>query len=126
MATLNPEAYENNLLPWDRAVVSYIIEDLKSTLEGGPWTMDHHPFILRKWTPQVRMENERLSSIPIWIRLPNLPLHLWEEDCLSYIGGLLGVPLLGGRLPQTSKPSLLCQNLRGGLSINSSPRLHLG
>ncbi|KAK1295057.1 hypothetical protein QJS10_CPA16g00398 [Acorus calamus] len=66
---------------------------MNSILEGGPWTMDHRPFILRKWSPQVRMEQERLSSIPIWIRLPNLPLHLWEEDCLSLIGSLLGVPL---------------------------------
>ncbi|KAK1308948.1 hypothetical protein QJS10_CPA09g01061 [Acorus calamus] len=39
------------------------------------------------------MEQERLSSIPIWIRLPNLPLHLLEEDCLSQIGSLIGVPL---------------------------------
>ncbi|KAK1320156.1 hypothetical protein QJS10_CPA03g00788 [Acorus calamus] len=105
MATLNPEAYEKNLLQWDRAVVGYIIgklpvftpflqflkkkwnpkgeihlflhgngfftvkfdleEDLNSTLEGGPWTMDHRPFIIRKWSPQVHMEQERLSSIPL-------------------------------------------------------------
>ncbi|KAK1318898.1 hypothetical protein QJS10_CPB04g01154 [Acorus calamus] len=68
-------------------------EDVNSVLEGGPWTMDHRPFILRKWSPDVRMEQERLSSIPIWIRLPNLPLHLWEADCLSRIGSILGVPL---------------------------------
>ncbi|KAK1267358.1 hypothetical protein QJS04_geneDACA002651 [Acorus gramineus] len=68
-------------------------EDLNAVLEGGPWTMDHRPFILQKWTPEVRMEQARLSSIPIWIRLPNLPLHLWEEDCLSRIGSLLGIPL---------------------------------
>ncbi|KAK1326416.1 hypothetical protein QJS10_CPA01g01883 [Acorus calamus] len=68
-------------------------EDMNSVLEGGPWTMDHRPFILRKWSPEVRMEQERLSSIPIWIRLPNLPLHLWEEDCLSRIGSIFGIPL---------------------------------
>ncbi|KAK1273191.1 hypothetical protein QJS04_geneDACA015202 [Acorus gramineus] len=39
------------------------------------------------------MEQERLSSIPVWVRLPNLPLHLWEEDCLSRIGSTIGVPL---------------------------------
>ncbi|KAK1310311.1 Potassium channel KOR2 [Acorus calamus] len=68
-------------------------EDVSAVLEGGPWTMDYRPFLLRKWSPEVRMEQERLSSIPIWIRLPNLPLHLWEEDCLSRIGSLFGVPL---------------------------------
>ncbi|KAK1299836.1 hypothetical protein QJS10_CPB13g00756 [Acorus calamus] len=55
---------------------------MTAVLEGGPWTMDHRPFILCKWTSQVCMEQERLSSIPIWIRLPNLPLHLWEEIVL--------------------------------------------
>ncbi|KAK1309974.1 hypothetical protein QJS10_CPA08g00991 [Acorus calamus] len=70
-----------------------LFEDLNSVLEGGPWTMDHRPFILRRWTPNVRMEQGRLSSIPVWIRLPNLPLHLWEEECLSRIGSVIGVPL---------------------------------
>ncbi|KAK1279941.1 hypothetical protein QJS04_geneDACA024090 [Acorus gramineus] len=68
-------------------------EDATSVLEGGPWTMDHRPFILRKWSPEVRMEQERLSSMPIWVRLPNLPLHLWEVDCLSRIGSIIGFPL---------------------------------
>ncbi|KAK1294881.1 hypothetical protein QJS10_CPA16g00368 [Acorus calamus] len=70
-----------------------LIEDLNSIFEGGPWTMDHRPFILRKWSPQVRMEQERLSSIPIWLRLPNHPLQQWDEDCLNRIGSLLRVPL---------------------------------
>ncbi|KAK1302793.1 hypothetical protein QJS10_CPB12g00475 [Acorus calamus] len=39
------------------------------------------------------MEMERLSSIPIWVRFLNLPLHLWNVDCLSRIGSLIGSPL---------------------------------
>ncbi|KAK1277773.1 hypothetical protein QJS04_geneDACA022161 [Acorus gramineus] len=70
-----------------------LAEDMNSVLEGGPWSMDHRPFIIRKWSPEVRMEQERLSSIPLWVRLPNLPLHLWEEDSLSRIGSTIGVPL---------------------------------
>ncbi|KAK1283222.1 hypothetical protein QJS10_CPB21g01804 [Acorus calamus] len=70
-----------------------LAEDCNSILEGGPWTMEHRPFILKKWSPDVRMEQERLSSIPIWARIPNLPLHLWNSDCLSRIGNLIGTPL---------------------------------
>ncbi|KAK1261476.1 hypothetical protein QJS04_geneDACA018742 [Acorus gramineus] len=69
------------------------VEDLNVALEGGPWTMGYRPFILRKWTPTVRMEQELLSSITIWIRLPNLPLHLWEVDRLGRIGSMIRVPL---------------------------------
>ncbi|KAK1326732.1 hypothetical protein QJS10_CPA01g01485 [Acorus calamus] len=70
-----------------------LVEDVTGVLEGGPWTVDHQPFILRKCSPFVRMEQERLSSIPVWVRLSNLPLHLWEEDSLSRIGSIIGVPL---------------------------------
>ncbi|KAK1303554.1 hypothetical protein QJS10_CPB11g01546 [Acorus calamus] len=66
---------------------------VNATLEGGPWTMEHRPLILKRWSPDIRMEQERLSSIPIWVRLPNLPLHLWNVDCLSRIGSLIGSPL---------------------------------
>ncbi|KAK1272713.1 hypothetical protein QJS04_geneDACA021438 [Acorus gramineus] len=71
-------------------------EDCNFVLEGGPWTMEHRPFILRKWSPELRMEQERLSSIPIWVRFPNLPLNLWNLDCLSRIGSLIGTPLVYG------------------------------
>ncbi|KAK1272250.1 hypothetical protein QJS04_geneDACA014657 [Acorus gramineus] len=70
-----------------------LAEDCNLILEGGPWTMEHRPFILKKWSPDVRMEQERLSSIPIWARIPNLPLHLWNSDCLSHIGSLIETPL---------------------------------
>ncbi|KAK1310589.1 hypothetical protein QJS10_CPA08g00936 [Acorus calamus] len=42
-------------------------EDMQRVLEGGPWTMDNRPFVLQKWSPSVRMEQERLTSIPIWM-----------------------------------------------------------
>ncbi|KAK1312950.1 hypothetical protein QJS10_CPA06g01256 [Acorus calamus] len=62
-------------------------------VEGGPWTMDHRPFILRKWSLDLRMEQESLSSTPIWARLPNLPTFLWDSDTLSRIGSLIGTLL---------------------------------
>ncbi|XP_010687516.1 uncharacterized protein LOC104901625 [Beta vulgaris subsp. vulgaris] len=34
-----------------------------------------------------------LRIIPIWVKLPNLPLHYWSSDSLSRIGSLLGMPV---------------------------------
>lgn len=31
--------------------------------------------------------------IPLWVRLPNLPLNCWGPDSLTRVGSLLGVPL---------------------------------
>ncbi|KAK1283312.1 hypothetical protein QJS10_CPB21g01023 [Acorus calamus] len=41
-------------------------EDMNAVLEGGPWTMASRPFVLQRWSPSSRMEQERLTSIPIW------------------------------------------------------------
>ncbi|KAK1267276.1 hypothetical protein QJS04_geneDACA002709 [Acorus gramineus] len=118
VTVLDPVKYARSLQHWESAIVGYIIgkkpqsslpffssfrgygslkfdreEDMNSVVEGGPWTMDHRPFILRKWSPDLRMEQESLSSIPIWARLPNLPMFLWDRDTLSRIGSLIGTPL---------------------------------
>ncbi|KAK1326815.1 hypothetical protein QJS10_CPA01g01647 [Acorus calamus] len=34
----------------------FLKEDMQSVLEGGPWTMNNRPFILRQWSPEVKME----------------------------------------------------------------------
>ncbi|KAK1265311.1 hypothetical protein QJS04_geneDACA022439 [Acorus gramineus] len=66
---------------------------MRKVLEGGPWTMDNRLFVLKKWSPSVRMEQERITSIPIWVKFPNLPLHLWTKECLGKIASSVGSPL---------------------------------
>ncbi|KAK1307676.1 hypothetical protein QJS10_CPA09g00955 [Acorus calamus] len=39
------------------------------------------------------MEQERLTSIPIWVKFPNLPLHFWTKECLGKIASSVGTPL---------------------------------
>ncbi|KAK1278990.1 hypothetical protein QJS04_geneDACA020178 [Acorus gramineus] len=71
----------------------FLPEDMQMVLEGGPWTMANRPFIMRKWTPDSQMEQARLSSIPVWVRIPYLPLHLWSSNAISKITSLIGTPL---------------------------------
>ncbi|KAK1272493.1 hypothetical protein QJS04_geneDACA015180 [Acorus gramineus] len=68
-------------------------EDLQEVLEGGPWTMASQPFVIQRWTPHTRMELERLTSIPIWVKFPDLPLHMWSLECLNKIASGIGTPL---------------------------------
>ncbi|KAK1310888.1 hypothetical protein QJS10_CPA08g00723 [Acorus calamus] len=68
-------------------------EDLQEVLEGGPWTMASRPFVIHRWSPHSRMELERLTSIPIWVKFPDLPLHMWSLDCLNKIASGIGIPL---------------------------------
>ncbi|KAK1270522.1 hypothetical protein QJS04_geneDACA004225 [Acorus gramineus] len=68
-------------------------EDMLAVLEGGPWTMSNRPFIIRKWMMESRMEQSQLTSISVWIRLPNLPLHLWTPTGIGKVTSAIGTPL---------------------------------
>ncbi|KAK1308197.1 hypothetical protein QJS10_CPA09g00977 [Acorus calamus] len=70
-----------------------LVEDLTKVLLGGPWSMDNRPFVIQRWNRDTKLEFERLSSIPVWIKFPNLPLHFWSPKCIGRIASLIGIPL---------------------------------
>lgn len=67
--------------------------DLKRVLEHGPWAIGSRPLILREWTPSFIMEKEQFATVPVWIKLPHLPLICWNNKILSAIGSVIGKPI---------------------------------
>lgn len=49
------------------------------TLMAKPWHMDFDPL------------SESFNKVPIWVRLPNLLIHLWQDSIFEAIGNALGV-----------------------------------
>ncbi|XP_070018332.1 uncharacterized protein [Nicotiana sylvestris] len=45
------------------------------------------------WTPYFNLHAEILKTMPLWIKLPNLPLNCWSSEILSKVASDLGVPL---------------------------------
>jgi hypothetical protein len=45
---------------------------------------------LNKWTPYFNPENDISVTVPVWVRLPHLPLHCWNDEVLKFIGNNLG------------------------------------
>ncbi|KAK1281888.1 hypothetical protein QJS10_CPB22g00697 [Acorus calamus] len=70
-----------------------LAEDLTHVIEDGPWSMANRPFVIQKWNRSIRLERERLNSIPLWVKFPNLPLHFWSPTCLGKIASLIGIPM---------------------------------
>jgi hypothetical protein len=62
-------------------------------MEAKVWYIANKPLILRKWTPGMQLLKLSLSSIPIWIKLHNLPIEFWNATCLSYVASGVGKPL---------------------------------
>lgn len=51
------------------------IEERNEILCGGPYTFFNKPIIVKPWSPDFNFYEEVLRVIPLWIRLPNLPLN---------------------------------------------------
>ncbi|XP_059309481.1 uncharacterized protein LOC132060459 [Lycium ferocissimum] len=69
------------------------MEDRDDVLYSGPYTINNRPVITRAWSPNFSFKNKVLRTIPLWIRLPNLPMNCWGTETLSKIGSVLGCSL---------------------------------
>ena len=45
---------------------------------------------MNNWTPNFDPEAHIPMAVPIWVRLPNLPMHCWNPKLLNAIGNTLG------------------------------------
>lgn len=69
------------------------IDDRNEILYSGPPMFNHRSMIIQAWTPEFNFHDEMLRVIPLWVRMPNLPLSYWSINSLSHIGSVIGVPL---------------------------------
>jgi len=61
--------------------------------QKGVYYFDQKPFIVRAWTPEMDINTDAITSLPIWVQLPNLDINYWGMQSLSKIGSILGFPL---------------------------------
>ncbi|GAV92707.1 Exo_endo_phos domain-containing protein/DUF4283 domain-containing protein/zf-CCHC_4 domain-containing protein, partial [Cephalotus follicularis] len=97
-------------------------------LDNGPWDIWGYHIALRKWTKGMSLRLEDCNSIPIWVKLSNVPVHLWSKLGLSYIASVLGRPLYMDA-PTTNRQSLtfarVCVDMLASSSFPNSITLDL-
>lgn len=67
----------------------------EQALEEGPWFMGTTGLFLTPWFPDFDPASAVITKAPVWIRLPNLPAHLWDFAVYKCIGNTLGSFLMG-------------------------------
>ncbi|GLJ29485.1 hypothetical protein SUGI_0581170 [Cryptomeria japonica] len=60
--------------------------DRNKVLQGGVWMVEDCPLYIQLWTMNLNPVNCSPYDTPIWIRLYNLPIKFWNEECLDKIG----------------------------------------
>lgn len=67
-------------------------EDRDLVLMKGPYTIQNMPMLIRIWDQDFCLKRDLLRTVPVWVKLPQLPLHLWGPRSLSKIGSVIGKP----------------------------------
>ena len=66
------------------------LEDRSLIFRNGPYFMGPQGLYLNKWSPDFDPTQDVPSAVPVWVRLPHLPLHCWNQKSLQVIGNALG------------------------------------
>lgn len=62
-------------------------------LENGPWFINKKLLVVQRWSPELSGGKINLKKVPLWCVLRNVPMHLYNNTCLSYIASAIGKPL---------------------------------
>ncbi|GAV83566.1 DUF4283 domain-containing protein [Cephalotus follicularis] len=62
-------------------------------LSNGPWEVWGAYLALKRWEEGMSLCKDSFTSIPVWVKLANVPSELWTRPGLSYVASALGVPL---------------------------------
>ncbi|XP_074288529.1 uncharacterized protein LOC141613686 [Silene latifolia] len=61
----------------------------EAVLKQGHFLFDNKPLIVRPWSPEIELVKHEVKSVPVLIRLLNLPLKFWGKG-IARISGLVG------------------------------------
>ena len=78
-------------------------EDRLKVLNGGPYFAYGSNLMLKILPSCFRFEGTDISSVPIWIQLPGLPLDCWNARALSKIVSKVGKPITTDKMTRTKE-----------------------
>ncbi|XP_059076809.1 uncharacterized protein LOC131876053 [Cryptomeria japonica] len=65
-------------------------EDKIKILYGRTWLVGKTALVLQKWHLNLNMSESLLVQVPVWVKLPGLPLEYWVESIFSGIASSFG------------------------------------
>lgn len=65
-------------------------EDYKHALFEGPWMIADHYLLVQRWRPNFLNSAKKESKVAVWVRIPELPLELYNKTFLERVGNALG------------------------------------
>ncbi|GJY55944.1 aspartic peptidase [Tanacetum coccineum] len=66
------------------------ISGVKQVLEQGPWLIRNTHLILQKWTPNMSFTKDKVTKVPVLVKMHRVPTVAYSKDGLSLIGSQIG------------------------------------
>ncbi|GKB91941.1 reverse transcriptase domain-containing protein [Tanacetum coccineum] len=63
---------------------------MEKVMEGGPWRIQLVPFILKVWMPNTLLKKEKVSNVPLWVKMHNVPIVAYSKVGLDLISAKVG------------------------------------
>ena len=79
-------------------VFKFDSDDMNHVLSASPYFIFQRPLLLKVMPLFFDFANEELSKIPVWVKLRNLPLELWNPQALGKNLSKIGSPIRTDRL----------------------------
>ncbi|GLJ50145.1 hypothetical protein SUGI_1066990 [Cryptomeria japonica] len=76
---------------------------------------DKYMLLLKPWYQAFNLVTESFDMIPIWLRLPNLPLQFWFESFFEAIGNFLDTRILVEMDLKNSLPEKIYLQIANGI-----------
>ena len=66
-------------------------EDYEHVMLNGPWMIDDNYLVIREWVPNFVPEEDNITRLTAWVRIPKLSVEYFNKDFLLHkIGSKIG------------------------------------
>ena len=64
-----------------------------NVVKKGVYYFDNKPLLVKPWNPEMEINTESVSSLPIWVRFLDLDIKYWGLTSLGKLGSIMGIPI---------------------------------
>lgn len=66
------------------------VSSYQRALFEGPWRVADHYILVQRWRPGFLQNAEFECHVAVWVRIPDLPIELFDEQFLRHVGSKIG------------------------------------
>ncbi|GKD42948.1 zinc knuckle CX2CX4HX4C containing protein [Tanacetum coccineum] len=63
---------------------------MEKVIEGGPWRIQLVPFMLNVWMPNTLLKKDKVTHVPLWVKMHNVPIVAYSKVGLELISAKVG------------------------------------